>query len=155
MGAKERKSGMPIDLQVDPRNPRRIFVNNYGGGNFVSENGGETWVDASAGYTGAMISSLVVVPGSGAELYVGADTGTYHSSDGGETWPGVGLDASPALALLPGAACPVIPFWPLRWRKEISMSAATAKPGKQPMSPTPVLLRLACALFRQRRLTRK
>ena len=51
-GAPGVRAGFPIDLQVDPRDPDRLFANNYGGGNFVSEDGGRTWEVASAGYTG-------------------------------------------------------------------------------------------------------
>jgi photosystem II stability/assembly factor-like uncharacterized protein len=103
MGSAERKSGMPIDLQVDPRNPYRLFVNNYGGGNFVSEDGGETWADASNGYSGALVASLAVAPGNGETLFAGADTGTFRSDDGGGTWQGTAIPSAPALLILPGA----------------------------------------------------
>ena len=38
------RAGWPIDLQCDPDNTNRIFANNYSGGNFLSEDGGKTWV---------------------------------------------------------------------------------------------------------------
>ncbi|HSB67215.1 MAG TPA: hypothetical protein VLD65_11600, partial [Anaerolineales bacterium] len=34
-------AGFPIDFQVDPRDPDRIFANEYGGGNFLSTDGGK------------------------------------------------------------------------------------------------------------------
>jgi photosystem II stability/assembly factor-like uncharacterized protein len=78
-----RAAGIPIDLQVDPRDPYRIFDNNYGGGNFLSEDGGATWVEASRGYTGIKLSSDIgVAPGDGQTVFAGE----FRSDDGGLTW---------------------------------------------------------------------
>jgi photosystem II stability/assembly factor-like uncharacterized protein len=59
-GAPGTRAGFPIDFQVDPRNQDRIFANNYGGGNFLSVDGGKTWSVASNGYTGAFLHDIVV-----------------------------------------------------------------------------------------------
>jgi photosystem II stability/assembly factor-like uncharacterized protein len=88
----DRGAGIPIDLQADPRDPLRIFDNNYGGGNLLSTNGGESWVDASSGYTGATIRGVAVLPGDGSTLLVGAETGTFRSTDSGLHWSGVGIE---------------------------------------------------------------
>ncbi|MCJ7612815.1 MAG: hypothetical protein MUP19_11180, partial [Candidatus Aminicenantes bacterium] len=48
-------SGFPIDILVDPTNPNILFVNNYGGGNVKSADGGKSWTVASKGYTGALM----------------------------------------------------------------------------------------------------
>ncbi len=90
LGSPDRGPGVPIDLQVDPRNPYRVFVNNYGGGNFLSEDGGETWVDASRGYTGAEMKAIGVAPWSSSTVYASANTGFFRSDDGGYTWVGAG-----------------------------------------------------------------
>jgi photosystem II stability/assembly factor-like uncharacterized protein len=88
-------AAFPIDIQVDPRDPMRLFVNNYQGGNFLSEDGGETWGTASNGYSGAQISGDILVdPENPARLYVGALSGLFYSYDGGATWQG--LDSPPA-----------------------------------------------------------
>ena len=79
----DRLAGMPIDLQVDPRDPYRIFVNNYGGSNFLSTDGGATWVDASKGYTGASAWVSVLPDDS---LLADANTAIFRSDDGGSTW---------------------------------------------------------------------
>jgi photosystem II stability/assembly factor-like uncharacterized protein len=83
------RPGFPIDFQVDPRHPGRIFVNNYGGGNFLSEGGGETWVAASTGYTGADLTDIAVDPRSPAIVYVNGRSGPFVSRDGGVTWQGI------------------------------------------------------------------
>jgi hypothetical protein len=83
------EAGFPIDFQVDPRDPLRIFANNYGGGNFMSEDGGETWVDASSGYTGAQVRALAVSPDSPGEVYAAARSGIFASFDGGGKWIGL------------------------------------------------------------------
>jgi len=79
---EHRMAGFPIDLQVDPRDPYRIFDNNYGGGNFMSEDGGETWVDASHGYTGISIFGMGVAPWDSNIVFAGE----FRSNDGGQTW---------------------------------------------------------------------
>ena len=81
----DRVGGLPIDLQVDPRDSLRIFQNAYGGGNMVSTDGGETWQDASQGYSGARIDYLTVSPTSSATVFASA----FRSDDGGETWSGL------------------------------------------------------------------
>jgi len=85
-----RMAGFPIDLQVDPRDPYRIFDNNYGGGNFLSEDGGETWVDASRGYTGLPVSGIGAAPWDAKIVFANE----FRSNDGGMTWIGSGVMAS-------------------------------------------------------------
>jgi len=96
-GAPGVRGGFPIDFQVDPRDPMRIFANNYGGGNFLSENGGENWGVASSGYTGAQIRAIAVDPNYSGVVYVAARSGIFVSRDGGSTWSG--LTASPFMVL--------------------------------------------------------
>jgi len=91
MRTADRGSGFPIDIQVDPRDPYRLFVNNYGGGNMMSTDGGETWVDASQGYTGAGIWGLYVDPANSWMVTVAANTANFRSTDGGQTWKGIKL----------------------------------------------------------------
>lgn len=90
MVTPDRKAGMPIDLQVDPRDPYRIFVNNYNGGNMMSTDGGATWTDASKGYTGLRVHTVAVVPGTGGGIVLANE---FRSQDGGLTWIGTGVPA--------------------------------------------------------------
>ncbi|MFA9403504.1 MAG: WD40/YVTN/BNR-like repeat-containing protein [Anaerolineales bacterium] len=82
-------AGWPIDLQCDPEDTNRVFSNNYGGGNFLSEDGGVTWVNASTGYSGAQLISLAVDPFNPARVFVGGRSGGWYSEDGGLTWNGI------------------------------------------------------------------
>jgi photosystem II stability/assembly factor-like uncharacterized protein len=86
IGTPDQDAGIPIDLQVDPRDPYRIFDNNYGGGNFLSEDGGETWVDASQGYTGVKLNGDVSVHPDDEQVVF---AGGFRSADGGITWKGM------------------------------------------------------------------
>ncbi len=88
-GSEGVRGGFPIDFQVDPRDPDRIFANNYGGGNFLSEDGGKTWVVASTGYTGAQVRALAVHPEHPGLVYAAARSGIFVSPDGGSTWTGL------------------------------------------------------------------
>jgi len=97
MGTPDREGGLPIDLQVDPRDPYRIFQNAYGGGNMMSEDGGETWVDASRGYTGARVERVLVLPGSGWTVLAS----NFRSDDGGASWTGLGFLARAYVAWQP------------------------------------------------------
>jgi photosystem II stability/assembly factor-like uncharacterized protein len=80
--------GTPIDFQVDPRNPDRLFVNAYGGGNFLSEDGGRTWSTASAGYTGAQVRDVAVYPDDPQRVIAASRSGIFTSDDGGSSWVG-------------------------------------------------------------------
>ncbi|MDY7040719.1 MAG: hypothetical protein SVX38_07640 [Chloroflexota bacterium] len=90
------RAGFPIDFQVDPRDPNRIFANEYGGGNFLSADGGRTWTVASAGYTGAQVRDVTVAP-AGGRVYAAARSGLFASDDGGSTW--IGLNTPPAFSM--------------------------------------------------------
>jgi len=83
------RTGFPIDIQCDPDSPDRLFINNYGGGNFLSEDGGKTWVTASDGYTGAIVRQVAVDPRDAATVYAAGPSGIWLSSDGGSHWEGI------------------------------------------------------------------
>jgi len=82
-------AGFPIDVQADPRNPLRLFVNNYGGGNFITDDGGASWGLASTGYTGATVTDLAVSRQNPAVVYANSRGGPFRSRDGGQTWVGI------------------------------------------------------------------
>ena len=90
------RAGFPIDFQVDPRDLNRIFANNYGGGNFLSTDGGRTWTVASKGYTGAQVRDVAVDSTAG-RIFAAARSGLFISADGGSDW--VGLSYPPAASL--------------------------------------------------------
>ncbi len=82
------RGGFPIDLQVDPRDPDRLFINAYGGGNFLSTDAGRTWTMASTGYTGAQTRGIGVDPDHPGRVWVTGRSGLFVSTDGGGTWTG-------------------------------------------------------------------
>jgi photosystem II stability/assembly factor-like uncharacterized protein len=94
-GSPGVRAGFPIDFQVDPRDPNRIFANNYGGGNFVSNDGGRTWQIASSGYTGAQMRDITVDPSG--RVYAAGRSGIFTTTDGGDTW--TGLNTPPARSM--------------------------------------------------------
>ena len=96
-GAPGVRVGFPIDIQVDPRDSNRIFVNAYGGGNFLSTDGGKTWTIASKGYTGAQVRAVAVDPNNPAVVYAAARSGVFVSRNGGTDWEGL---AYPPMRLL-------------------------------------------------------
>ncbi len=88
-GSPHVRAGFPIDFQIDPRDSDRIFANNYGGGNFLSEDGGQTWIVASTGYTGAQVRDIAVDPTSPNRVYAAARSGLFRTDDSGQTWQGL------------------------------------------------------------------
>lgn len=82
-------AGFPIDMQCDPQDPDRIFANNYGGGNFLSEDGGVNWINASQGYTGAHLLSLSIDPDEPGTLYTSGRNGLWKTNTGGSSWTGL------------------------------------------------------------------
>ncbi len=96
-GAPGVRAGFPIDIQVDPTDSNRLFVNNYGGGNFFSDNGGRTWAVASRGYTGAQTRDIAVDPAAPGRVFAAARSGLFLSGNGGDDW--VGRSTPPAASL--------------------------------------------------------
>jgi photosystem II stability/assembly factor-like uncharacterized protein len=88
-------TGFPIDMQVDPRDPQRMFVNNYGGGNFLTTDGGASWALASTGYTGAQVYDVAVSRQNPAVVYANSKTGPFKSIDYGQTWSGINTSDRP------------------------------------------------------------
>ena len=99
-GPRGIRTGFPIDFQVDPRDPYRIFANNYGGGNFLSEDGGQTWVSASTGYTGAGVSGLAMDAQNAAHLFATGSAGPFRSMDGGRSWEGLNPGNTPGFWMI-------------------------------------------------------
>jgi len=95
-GSNDILAGFPIDMQCDPRNPQRIFINNYIGGNFLSEDGGKTWEVASQGYTGALMRQIEVAPQNPFVVFTAERMGVFVSRDGGGTWLGTAYGAARA-----------------------------------------------------------
>ncbi len=83
------EAGWPIDLQCDPRNPARVFANNYNGGNFLSEDYGRTWANVSDGYSGAIVFRAEVDPFDPARVYAAGRSGIWVGTDGGSRWDGL------------------------------------------------------------------
>jgi len=84
------------DFAIDPHNPNILFLafdaQNRGGGVSKSEDGGQTWSDASSGLAAARILALAMDPQKPSTLYVSAARGSfyggglYRSEDGGGSW---------------------------------------------------------------------
>jgi photosystem II stability/assembly factor-like uncharacterized protein len=87
-GTEDVLAGFPIDIQCDPRDSMRIFINNYIGGNFLSEDGGSTWQMASKGYTGALLRQIDVAADDPARVYSASRMGIFISNNGGAAWQG-------------------------------------------------------------------
>ena len=88
------RAGIPISTVVDPDDPMTVFVNNYNGGVFKSADGAVTWIDCSAGYTGANLHDISICPDNTAIVYTIGRSGPFRSLDGGVSWTGVAF--SPA-----------------------------------------------------------
>ena len=66
-----------------------MFINNYGGGNYLSEDGGRTWINASNGCTGSRPRKVEVSPFDPTVIYAAAPSGIWLSEDAGDTWKGM------------------------------------------------------------------
>ena len=82
-------AGIPIGIVVDPDNPDIVFINSYQGGNFKSEDGGQTWINASKGYTGADMRGLAADINYPENVYSIGRTGPFKSTNGGNDWDGL------------------------------------------------------------------
>jgi photosystem II stability/assembly factor-like uncharacterized protein len=102
-GSHGVRAGFPIDFQVDPEDSNKIYVNNYGGGNFLSTDGGKTWSTASTGYTGAQVRDIAIDPQNPSRIYAAARSGIFVSEDSGNSWRG--LNFMPANSLEWNVVC--------------------------------------------------
>jgi photosystem II stability/assembly factor-like uncharacterized protein len=85
-GSSERPyvGGDLHSLAVDPTDSERVVVGGHEGG-AVSDDGGETWVQAS-GIEGADAMGWVIDPQDPSKMYVGGHYGFYYSEDGGKSF---------------------------------------------------------------------
>jgi uncharacterized protein (TIGR03382 family) len=81
--------GVPVDIQVDPDDCSRLFINNYVGGNFLSTDGGQTWAVATQGYSGAAPTRVIVDPHDPWHVLVASRMAPFVSHDGGVNWEGL------------------------------------------------------------------
>ena len=81
------KPGNPIDMVVSKSDPNTVFINNYGGGVFKTEDGGKTWIEWSNGYSGANIFGISAT--STGCLAANGRSKIHFSADFGETWQGI------------------------------------------------------------------
>lgn len=86
------RAGVPIEIQVDPKNPNIVYVNNYGGGVFRSINGGKTWKNFSKGYTGANLYSVAVSDKKANRILVNGRSGPFKSNNAGLKWKGLAVN---------------------------------------------------------------
>ena len=80
------RAGVPISAVVMPNESDTIFVNNYGGGNFKSTDGGKTWLNASKGYTGAHLHDIDAFRNTVATI---GRSGPFRSYNRGDDWEGI------------------------------------------------------------------
>ena len=78
-----------IPLIIDSRDGT-LYAGTYGGGVFLSQDGGESWQEASNGLTNTFIRSMAQNNLDGS-LYTGTDNGVFRSQDGGESWQAVNI----------------------------------------------------------------
>jgi photosystem II stability/assembly factor-like uncharacterized protein len=81
-----------VGIELDPRADGRIVGKAvYGAGFFLSEDGGETWKNASRGLGSRSLSCLASAAGSPDTLFAGTDdAGLLVSRDGGRSWSRTG-----------------------------------------------------------------
>lgn len=90
-GPKGIRAGVPIEIQVDPKNPKTLYINNYGGGVFKSINAAKTWKNFSTGYTGANIYSISISDKKNTKILVNGRSGAFKSNNSGDSWKGLNI----------------------------------------------------------------
>jgi Bacterial Ig domain/Secretion system C-terminal sorting domain len=79
-----------IGLHIDANNPNRIYVGfaSYTGNSvYISDNGGATWTNYSAGLPSIPANCFVTTSGNGnGEVFVGTDIGVYHRINSMSAW---------------------------------------------------------------------
>lgn len=117
-------------IQIDPKDPRRMFVGISSAGVFRTVDGGKHWMPVNNGITsfeggvlkagqiGTCVHKVLVHPGKTGRLYQQNHVGVYVTDDHGDAWTridaGLPYDFGFGLALDPGNAgtCYVTPLEP-------------------------------------------
>jgi photosystem II stability/assembly factor-like uncharacterized protein len=78
-------------IAVDPRDPRRVYVGTFDDGIYRSDDGGETWREASSGLEDRRVLAISVSPShrenGTSVVYAGTEpSNLYRSEDAGQTW---------------------------------------------------------------------
>jgi photosystem II stability/assembly factor-like uncharacterized protein len=100
--------GFPISIAVHPVDKRKVYINNYGGGAFVSRDAGETWENSSTGYSGADIRAIHADPLDADRVFVAGRSGPFRSENSGKEWKGIargfGIQANYIMTLIPNSS---------------------------------------------------
>jgi photosystem II stability/assembly factor-like uncharacterized protein len=78
-------------IAVDPRDPRRVYVGTFDDGVYASDDGGQTWHEASAGLEDRRVLAISVSPShqenAASVIYAGTEpSNLYRSEDAGQSW---------------------------------------------------------------------
>jgi len=85
-------AGFISDLLAHPTDPQRIYatysgLSNPGGAHvFRSDDGGQSWIDISAGLPDLAVNSIELDPLHPDTIFVAADLGVYRSANAGAAW---------------------------------------------------------------------
>jgi photosystem II stability/assembly factor-like uncharacterized protein len=97
--ARPQNEGYVSDLFSDPADPSRIWATfTWGGGTvFRSDDGGDSWIDLSAGLPSLPVNAVAVDPQDANRVWVAADLGVFQSREAGATWQSFSLRLPNAL----------------------------------------------------------
>src|SRR5713101_1314700 len=101
------EAGNVSALAIDSQTPTTLYVGTYGGGVFVSADGGGNWSARNTGLTTLRVQAVAIDPVTPTTLYVGTFGGgvLFRSADGGASWSarntGLGYFSVSAVAIDP------------------------------------------------------
>jgi len=87
------RSGVPIEITVDPDDANVLLVNNYGGGVFKSTDGAQTFAVLGKGYTGANLHRVAAGGPTRKQVLANGRSGPFLSANGGGDWSGLAFDS--------------------------------------------------------------
>ena len=74
-------------IALHPGEENLVYAGTFGGGVYMSKDGGTRWEERSEGLTDPQVHALVVIPSDPRMLFAGTlNDGLFRSTDGGETW---------------------------------------------------------------------
>jgi photosystem II stability/assembly factor-like uncharacterized protein len=73
-------------LAINPEMPDIMFAATWGGGIFLSANGGQSWSSCQLPAFEYAVQALAFAPGNSNLVYAGSTGGLYRSMNGGDTW---------------------------------------------------------------------
>ncbi len=89
-GTRDQPTGEITTIEINPGNPKIIFVGTRSSGVYISQNGGDSWIPSNEGVTNKHITKIIIHPRHSNFILLSTfGSGVFQSKDGGASWEAI------------------------------------------------------------------